>query len=303
MPHSSLPTSPRSGHAAYHYPLIHSSQQESVPDIRRRSASAGGNFSLTLSPTPVPPSLLRRITPDAGMLHMPQGHSLNALSCALRAPSLSPNSSPRSQMYAVSRTPSPLPPSSSPLPLMSDCPLPSEVEQISQRLSRLVRQSNAYVASLTRRMDAITQERAAWGEEATLEQISLFLLANPEFAPNDLQRMYNFRLPLTVWQRIAIQVKPEHSGTPGGLAAALYWRARAESEALGFLCSDHMTASSSEESVCPQSVGDVIESRRNSVISTVTSVGLEDSPPGRGPSPKTHSGYFNSNTPIIAEEA
>lgn len=233
------------------------------PLVPRRRSVPWNAHAVDRSPTPVPPRLLRRLTPEAAAAHLQPPNSLGALSGALGgydAGRLTP--SPRSATFARGRPPSPLPP-----PLTQ--PLPSQIEQMSQRLSLLVGQSNAYVEGLARRLEAIETERQSLGMPASVEQLQIFLETRPEFGGLDVARMAAFSLPLTVWCRVADQVRSEYPDAASNLESVLYWRARAEAEAMGLLHSDRRSSVGSSDSCYPQSLRSIssvmLDSRRGSL--------------------------------------
>lgn len=230
---------------------------------RRTSSGNSLMFSLEIGAGPVPPGIVgRTLAPPCA------GQGVNALTYSLDQYRLTTSPENRSPTRAH-RAPSPLPP-----PMKE--PLPSEIESMSLRLSALVLQSNAYVAGLKNRLDAVEEFRTNWGHRASREQLTVFLEAQIEFASLDVDRLYSFQLPLDVWQRVANQVLRDHPDRPDNMGSILYWRGRAEAESLGFLHSDRRSSSSSS-----QQAPSAQESRRPSAASvlSVASLCSQPSPP------------------------
>jgi hypothetical protein len=224
-------------------------------------------FPMEFGTGPVPASVVGRTLAPPGQ----QSQGMSALTYSLDNYRLTPSPEARSPSRAQ-RAPSPLPPT------MKE-PLPSEIESMSLRLSALVQQSNAYVAGLKHRLDAVEEFRTAWSHKASREQLMVFLETQVEFSSLDVDRLYSFHLPLTVWQRVADQVIREHPDRPDNLGSILYWRGRAEAETLGFLQSDRRSSGSSSQAQ-PN-----LESRRPSaasVASVASLYGKASPPPSEG---------------------
>lgn len=288
-------------------PTIHVAQAPDVRPPARRVGSA--HYPLPPVSSRPPPSIARRMTAEGASLRLPQpvrrisedGFDISALQRTLpqieagifalaQAAQPSPPS-PRSPGRAPSRAPSPL-------PSLPAAPLPSDIQAMSTRLLHLVQQSNSYVAGLSRRLDMVEAEFRTLGLAATLEELATFLEVRPPFAALDPARLQSFGLPLYVWERIATQVVAEYDDEPGrGLESVLYWRGRAEAEALGLLHADHRGSEDSRRSTVLSiewpSVG---SSRRSSLTSTpaTSSLGsqLVASPGSQRPSlPRAGSSY------------
>lgn len=143
-----------------------------------------------------------------------------------RSPSL--RHSPVSDDDFEARQPSPLPPYSQPT-------LPSEIRDLTAHLERLVTQSNAYVEGLAHRLNQVQKQRDSMDVEASNANLATFLDNHPAFAKLDMERMASFHLPLVVWVQVGMQVLQENPDVEKGLEGVLYWRARAEAEAMGRL--------------------------------------------------------------------
>lgn len=250
-------------------PTIHPSHPIAAPRAirpsmpRRTSSNNSLMFPLELGTGPVPPGVVGRTLAPPGA-----SQGVNSLTYSLdqyRMTASPENRSPN----RVQRAPSPLPP-----PMKE--PLPSEIESMSLRLSALVQQSNAYVAGLKNRLDAVEEFRTSWSHKASREQLTVFLEAQVEFASLDVDRLYSFHLPLSVWQRVADQVLRDHPDRPDNMGSILYWRGRAEAETLGFLQSDRRSSSSSSQQAQASQ-----ESRRPSAasVASVASMYNSASPP------------------------
>lgn len=238
---------------------------------------------LDLGPGPVPPSLLEKVAQPSVVRARAAGLTpVAATYSALAAPSVGAVPEPR--------VPSPLP------PILSGA-IPSEIRLMAERLNQLVAQSNDYVQGLAQRLEVLERERHSLDGPASIESLRVFLETRPCFSGLDADRIAPFRLPLHVWQHVAEQVQSEHGSNDRGLESILYWRARAEAEAMGLLIYDRRSSGSSSYSRFSErsqatwsSMGPAPDSRRPSLGSSIDLL-----PPQRP------SAYSARSTPNIFE--
>lgn len=156
-------------------------------------------------------------------------------------------SSPAS--FALAQSPSQIPPA----PLDD---LPTSLAYEAEALSKLVDQSNAFVAALTVRVASLHQTTAALRGSATFEQLSALVNSRPEFKGLDVGRCVGLQLPTSTWKTLMRSILDENAArmantvldeqAPGTdlLAGVLHWRARQESEELGHIRINQRRASS-----------------------------------------------------------
>lgn len=135
----------------------------------------------------------------------------------------------------------------SPLPAAPADDLPTSLAAASDRLHRLVEQSNAYVSALMSQVNALQQCAAGLTDAASAEQLTALFNSRPEFADLEVHRCVGLNLPMATWQSLVRSILDENAfrtantaleeQAPGNdlLAGVLYWRARNESEALGLI--------------------------------------------------------------------
>ncbi len=212
----------------------------------RRSPQPIRGRTLDATPGPIPPSLRSRLLVPAPTRPL----ALTLLPMPMVTPLTSPS------LATEARAPSPLPP-----PLQAA--IPTEIQEMTDRLSRLVAQSNQYVRGLAQRIEVLERHKSSFEGPATLENLKVFLEAHLAFAGLNAERIVTFKLPLYVWQRLSEQILRDHNPPGKSLESVLYWRARAEAEAMGLLANDRRGSTDSAYSGGAQSI--FTESRRGSI--------------------------------------